>query len=477
MRTLPAALVATALAAAGCAARSAPPETVFSAPHAGDGGIVIAESFMVPGTTTATDATGTTDDCAGPGLGVRVNSAVSGGNFLYDKNGEPCEAAQTLFDGSTPLGRRAADPGITLAVYDATGPIPQAPDDMAQLPSVKVNSKLYKGQARRAGVGSPAGDPLLATLTKWQKQDATTAMRINEADAAAARNIDTISRDARNEEESKAQLMAKLRERERQVEEERRRNESTLERAQANRATTSAAQTAWQQKENELQAELEATRQRLAQFQQLNQRLTEEKTAKEVAYQNRIHRLSSDLKAAEIQADNSRRELVLQAAAKIAEAEQLAHAAQLQEQDSRLREAARLKQEAETIMDRALAIKAGQGVVVQGTGAPQPAPMALLQTPVVVHARQQTLPQILEDLLTQARPQAGQWQADWQLSAAAQRLLTEKWSLTAEAPMEDVLAQLRQQVKAADGVTLSFTQFSQSRLLVVTDATTQPAEK
>jgi hypothetical protein len=470
MRTLAAvALVSTALTAVGCVTTSAPTQTVFSAPHANDGGVVIAESFMVPGTTTATDNSGTTDDCAGPGLGIRVDSSTSGGNFLYDKNGEPCEAAQTVFNGSSALGSRAADPSIALSFYDQTGPIPDTLETADALPSVRVTSKLYK-TTRRQGVGAPAGDPLLATLTKWQRQDTTTVTRIDEADAAAARNLDNIAKNARDDEEGKAQLMAKLRERERQVEEERIRNEATLERSQANRATTSAAQTAWQQKENELQAELDATRQRLAQFQQLNQRLTAEKSAKEQAYQNRISSLSADLKAAEIQSDNSRRELVMQAAAKIAEAEQLAHAAQIQEQDARLREAARLKQEAQTMMDRALAIKAGQGVVVQGVGAPEAAPMALLQTPVVVHARQQTLSAILDDLLTQARPQAGKWQADWQLSAGAQRLLSEKWSLTAEAPLQDVLSQLQQQVKVADGITLSFTQFNQSRLLVVTDA-------
>lgn len=472
MRTLAAAvLLTTALSAVGCATTSAPTQTVFSAPHANDGGVVVAESFMVPGTTTATDNAGATDDCSGPGLGIRVDSSTSGGNFLYDKNGEPCEAAQTVFNGNSALGSRAADPSIALSFYDQTGPLPDTLGD-ADVPAIKLTSKLYKNAQNPNGVGAPKGDPLLATLTKWERQDATTVTRIDEADAAAARNLNNITKNARNDQENQAQLMAKLRERERQVEEERLRNEATLERAQANRATTSAAQTAWQQKENELQAELDATRQRLAQFQQLNQRLTAEKSAKEQAYQNRISSLSSDLKAAEIQSDASRRELVLQAAAKIAEAEQLAHAAQIQEQDSRLREAARLKQEAQTMMDRALAIKAGQGVVVQGVGAPEAAPMALLQTPVVVHARQQTIQAILDDLLTQARPQAGKWQADWQLSAGAQRLLSEKWSLTAEAPLQDVLSQLQQQVKVADGITLTFTQFTQSRLLVVTDAAT-----
>lgn len=474
----------------------------FAPPQNGDDGVVIAESAIVEGVSNGQTAAGSRDDCSGPGLGVTVQSTLADGRYLFDKNGEPCEAAQTLFDGRQALYQRQADPSIQLSVHDSLGPVPDKDvlPGLKPLPEIRLKSEVLPGEGALAKVEPAAGtlttklanksaptpaalnskgpDPVLATLESWNNQDAVYAQRSTEADAAAARNIANIAKTGQGttEQETMAKLMAQLRERERQVQEEQRRHEETLERAQENRQITTAARTEWQQKEQQLQASLTATQARLGQYEQLSQRLSAEQSAKEKAYQDQISTLNADLKAAEAQADTSRRQLVLQAAAKIAEAEQLATAAKLQEQDIKLREAARLKAEAETMMDRALAIKAGQSVVVNGVGAPPAVPLALMETPIVLHANDQTLPELLSTIMKLAAPQAGEWKTDWQLSSPTMGLMKEKWSLTAEAPVQQVLFQLKQQVKEAHGVDLVFTQFGQSRLLVVTDATVAPAE-
>ncbi len=490
---------ATALAGllvTGCA--SVPVTTGFQPPRTGDEGVVIAETTLVSGVSVGNSITGQTDDCSGPGLGIKVDGTTGGDHFLFDKNGEPCEAAQTLFDGRTSANRRQADPSINLTFHDTLGPVPSTSSlpGLQPIPEIRLKSELLPasdiapaaGPATAAAAGKPVPakpvevaalkpDPLVATLSSWEQQDVIYASRSDEATAAAERNINQISKDIQSgrDQENVAKLMATLRERERQVQEEQRRHQETLERAQSNRDVTVAARNQWQQKEQELQASLTATQARLAQFEELSRRLNAEKAEKEKAYQEQISTLSADLKAAEAQADVSRRELVLKAAAKIAEAEQLANAAQLQEQEIKLREAARLKAEAETMMDRALAMKAGGSVV--SSAATHPAvPMALMQTPIVLQASNQTLPDILANILNLAAPQAGQWKADWQLSAPLRHILKEKWSLTAEASVQDVLAQLQQQVQAAHGATLVFTQFGQSRLLVVTDATPPATE-
>ena len=495
-------LATTCLAAGGlwlgACTTTQPVSQTFPAPFVADEGVVIAESAMVPGVSQGASITGGTDDCTGPGLGVMVEGTLNTQRFLFDKNGEPCDAAQTLFDGRTAINQRTADPSINLTFHDSFGASPQGNGldslpGLEPIPTIKLQSSALTPASQFAGIEPAAGnanlgnkavparpvpgatakgpDPLVATLATWQKQDTVYATRSDEATAAAERNIDQISRNtqARTEQENVSKLMATLRERERQVQEEQRRHVETLERARMNRDVTLAAREQWQQKEGELQASLTATQERLKQFEDLSRRLAAEKDSKENAYQQKIASLSSDLKAAEAQADTSRRELVLKAAAKIAEAEQLASAAQLQEQEIKLREAARLKAEAETMMDRALAMKAGNNVVVGGMGLPPAVPLALLETPVVLHANNQTLPDILANILNQAAPQAGEWKADWQLSQPVQHLLKEKWSLTAEAPLQQVLAQLQQQVAAAHNVSLQFTQFGQSRLLVVTD--------
>lgn len=488
-------LSATALAGlwlAGCATHA--PTNAFGAPRNGDDGVVIAETSLVAGVSIGNSITGSTDDCTGPGLGIKVDSSTASGHYLFDKNGEPCEAAQTLFDGRNRVSQRQTDPAITLNFHDGLGPVPPLSGlpSLQPIPEVRVKSELLSDNHIEPAAGPSTAqlgnktvpaipvavaairpDPLVATLASWERQDDVYASRSAEATQAAERNIGKISKDIQGnrDQENVAKLMATLRERERQVQEEQRRHEETLERAQANREVTSAARTQWQQKEQQLQASLDATQARLSQFEELSKRLNADKASKEKAYQEQISNLSADLKAAEAQADTSRRELVLQAATKIAEAEQLAHAAQLQEQDIKLREAARLKSEAETMMDRALSIKAGNSVVVNGVGAPPAVPLALMETPIVLQANGQTLPEILTTILNLAAPQAGKWKSDWQLSAASKHILKEKWSLTAEAPVQQVLSQLQQQVKAAYGMSLTFTQFGQSRLLVVTDVT------
>ncbi len=489
-------LTATGLWLAACTSTQTASAT-FPAPQVADDGVVIAESAMVPGISQGATVTGGSDDCTGPGLGITVEGTVNSQRFLFDKNGEPCEAAQTLFDGRAAVNQRAADPSINLTFHDTLGASPQGNGldslpGLEPIPTIRLQSSdLDTGRlaaiepaAGNANLGNKAvpavpvqgavargPDPLVATLASWRNQDSVYATRSDEATAAAERNIDVIARttQTRTEQENLAKLTATLRERERQVQEEQRRHTETLERAQKNRDITLAAREQWQQKEGELQASLTATQERLKQYEELSQRLAAEKNSKEQAYQQKIASLGADLKVAEAQADTSRRELVLKAAAKIAEAEQLASAAQLQEQEIKLREATRLKAEAETMMDRALAMKAGSNVVVGGMGLPPAVPLALMETPVVLHANNQTLPDILAGILNQAAPQAGEWKADWQLSPQAQHLIKEKWSLTAEAPLQQVLGQLQQQVSAAHGVSLQFTQFGQSRLLVVTD--------
>lgn len=485
---------------AGCAVpHTASGPTAFEAPRLSDEGVVIAESTLVTGISKGNSITGGTDDCVGPGLGVTVGTTRGDDRFLFDKNGEPCDSAEMLFDGRSQVNQRQSDPAITLKFFDGK-PAKTAGDlpDLPPVPTIRLNSELLPQSSDLARIEPAAGpskvsangtvaatpapvqvaavsrpDPVLATLASWQNQDTVYAARSEEATAAAERNLNNIVKGNRSnsEQETMAKLMAQLRERERQVQEEQRRHTETLERAQQNRDITVAARNEWQQKEAELEGQLKATQQRLAQVEQVAQRLNAEKANKEKAYQQQINTLSSDLKVAEQQADVSRRELILQAAAKIAEAEQLASAAKIQEQQIKLREAARLKSEAETMMDRALAMNAGKNVLVNGVGAPPAVPLQLMETPVTVVANAKTLPEILSDVLKQAAPQAGAWKADWQLAAANKKLLSDKWSLTAEAPVEQVLAQLNQQVKAAYGFPLLFTQFSQSQLIVVTEAT------
>jgi hypothetical protein len=89
--------------------------------------------------------------------------------------------------------------------------------------------------------------------------------------------------------------------------------------------------------------------------------------------------------------------------------------------------------------------------------------------PVVLHAKDVPLTELVNQILSQAKPQAGAWTADWQLSGKHQYILQEKWSLTAEAPVAEVFKQLAADVQATHNITLEFNQFQQARLVVITD--------
>lgn len=466
---------------------------------AGEPGILIASSQVVPGLSGASDVTDLPDDCGGPGSGVMVEGTLGTSRMLYGPNAQPCAPAELLFDGRTAAGRRPADPGLAITFHDSLGPLPTDPRgaDVTGLPSgplgtltplapITLTSALSTpttaSDRLKIAEANQAYDPLVATLQTWQASDETlrsrSRQRAHEGDAAALRALSSLAKEsgARQEADQLALVAAQLRERERQVEEEQRRHEESLDLSADNRAITAAARQAFQQREAELAQQLAEARARATQFEQMNARLAAEKRSSTQTYQAQVQALSANLKTATQQADIGRRELITQAAAKIAEAEALAMAARKQDQEIKLREAARLKSEAEVALDRALSMEAGRTVLADLAPAAAPAaPMQLGRVPVVLHAKNLTPEELVMQVLKLAEPQAGAWSADWQLSGAAQFLLKERWSLTAEAPVQQVLAQFASQIRQTHGLTLTFTQFQQSRLLVITDS--QETEK
>lgn len=447
-------------------------------------GITIAETRMGTVQGAPVDVMGQRRDCFGPGLDVAVTSAGMEKRWLYDSNGEPCNEAMMLFDGATPLGQRAADPAVQIGFLDALGGLPRA-DTLPALPRIVVNSELI-GTEALAKNGQPVGAPqqdvtdsLTSTLRQWQQgqgdlenQAASDAVMADaEATQAGLRDLDRQVQNTAGAKGKVAAVAAALREKERELAAAEARAKASRANSQQQRALTEAALTKAQQTEQATRAQLQVAKDRLAQLEAQNQKLAATKAQQEKLYQERIATMGQDLKVAETKANHSRQELIAQAAAKIAEAEALANAARVAEADAKAREAARLKQEAETMLARAMDLANNKAVIASGleNATPKAAPMALLEVPVVVHATNQTLPDLLASIMQQAAPQAGAWKADFQLTTANSFILSEKWSLTAEAPVKAVLDNLTEQIAAAHKVRLVFTQFPQSRLVVVTD--------
>lgn len=460
---------------------------VFAAPKANDGGIEIARTMVLNPSHTQVNQL----DCMGGGIGVVIENRTGAQQMTFDASGEPCTDAQVLFDGGRPTGQRAADPTVQIRVHDALGTLlDERPgrdrtlekireaQGLPPIPEIKVSEDLLRSLEEQKE--TPGVDPLLRTLNQWQSADGVTAGRVEESTEAGTRTLQRMVRAAEANSSSAAasQLAAQLRERERTLAETQRRMAETMARSAENRATTQAARDAWATEQNRLVGELESAKTRAKQFEELAARLQEENRRKEAAYSDKISTLAGSLKVAEAQADAGRRQLIMQAAAKVAEAQALAEAAKIEAQSQQLAEASRLQAEANALMDKVLI---GREITkdIEPAAGPTVAPtLPILQAPVVLQAKQRTLPEILTEILQQAAPQSGAWRAEWQLGAKGEELLAERWSLTAEATIGQIMAALSQQVQAEHGFKLKTTPFAQTRVLLISlDEAQTPVDK
>ena len=95
--------------------------------------------------------------------------------------------------------------------------------------------------------------------------------------------------------------------------------------------------------------------------------------------------------------------------------------------------------------------------------------MDIRQYKVVVHEDDQTLDQLLGKILKHAEPFTGPWQVRWKISEPNKDVVTEKFSLDAEAPFEEFVSYLAQYIVNDRGVKLSFSLFDNERIIVISD--------
>lgn len=95
--------------------------------------------------------------------------------------------------------------------------------------------------------------------------------------------------------------------------------------------------------------------------------------------------------------------------------------------------------------------------------------MDIRQYKVVVHQDNQTLESLLAGVLKHAEPFTGPWQIRWKISDQNRDLMTEKFSLDAEAPFEEFVSYLAQYIVNDRGVKLSVSLFDNERIIVISD--------
>jgi DNA repair exonuclease SbcCD ATPase subunit len=414
-------------------------------------------------------------DCAGPGLDVTIETVQNEKKYLFDNAGHPCNPSTVVYDGNVPNAQRPQplDPNVGITFHDKLGPLHD--DRLAPAPVIKVTTSggLIPVSGTAVQPAKREDDNLMKTLNAWQGERKTMLQKHAEheklAADEAARQIARVGQ-AQNSVEQQKQvnmLLGQLRETERKLQFEQKNNQATIEEQAAQTDVAQSAIRRFQTDQEDLKSQLAATQARLAEVENVSQQLAANNARQRDDYQKQLVAMSSDIKSAEAKADQSRQQLIFAAAKKVAEADELARAASLSAADSKAREAARLKAEADASLDAALDLTADGRP--RGLPNPAKAPLALADVPVVVHQKDQPLDVIVAAILAQAESQSGKWTADWQLSKDAQYILKEKWSLTAEAPVRALLQNLTTQVKTTHNLNLKFTQFGQSRLLVITD--------
>ncbi len=429
-------------------------------------------------------------DCKGKPFAVTVDSVHDSESYIYDEAGEPCAKAKVLFDGSTEVGQRAPSQQVYIGFKDAMGTEPSfegaavigvqtigapisatSPDEFASGGIISPN----------VGIEDTSELNLDKTIQLWAAQaERKHLLKQSEKLLADMRSLDRVSEQEaiKLHQQKIEELMAKLREAERRADQEKNQYESILSRMDQMKARESSKRVAAQQQQGRLEADLYAMKEKLQDFETANRRLAMHKAAREKMFMTQVTKLKKNIHAAEKEADTQRLSLVREAAAKIAEAERYAFAARMGESASNAREADRLKAESDLLMQRAINLQQGRTIIVPELAesldyfyTPDSVKpyLPLAKVPVVVVAKNETLEQILEKIMKQVKPSAGNWQVTWQLEGKNQYILLETWTMAAEAKFEEIMAFIANKVKETHGISLSFKEFNKNHTLVISD--------
>ncbi len=503
-------LVTTALTACGTTSteRELLKADPFVPPQQGDGGIEVARTNVVGRAGVQQDA-----DCAAVALGVSVGSLQGEEQYLFDASGEPCPVPGTLFDGRTAVDSRATAVDTNIRFVDTMGYTPPrtgveggaAVPVLVVPPSKKLNAQYPPEMAGDDGVTTvmlaypqeQAPQPVpqavsrppvdleakIARMMELEQRQAEKAARtrvLTESERLLAdiRDLERMSETQLIEahQERIEGLTAQLREQERALAVKERHQADIQARIIQAEQQQAAQHQFMRQEQTRLAEEREQLQLRLAQMSAANERLANRQQQREEVLLQQISQLSANLEAAEIAAEQGRHELVVEAAQRIAEAEQLAQAARTAQQQAQQREALRLKVEGETMMERALAMNEGRQIFVEGLSdqlamesSETLAPLPLDTIPLFIEAVDTPLRDIFERVFKQAENMAGTWRHRFELDAQNEEILDELWTVTAETTFGEFMASIAAQVQAEHQVQLRYRQFDTARLFVISD--------
>ena len=293
----------------------------------GDDGVVVAETQII-GVTDAVSSQLNTGDClSGTGYGISVNTSLENKNYLFDKNGNPCEASSTIYDGKLMVNKRAADPSVAITFVDKHGSRVEETTNEVLVIEVKGEKveALPVDEDMVAKVREvQATNTLENTINQWQDEtEHSRVLKDAEKLLAEYRNLNRMNSNEllRAHQEKIEHLMARLRQKEQELDAQKGYQKSLTVRLNSEQTQSEAERIALEQQERKLRSQLDQMSQRAREAAAINRNLREDKAEKEIVYKQRLSTLNKELQIAEVQAETARQELVLEAAKKIAEAE------------------------------------------------------------------------------------------------------------------------------------------------------------
>lgn len=492
--------------------------SLIAPPVEGDGGVVVAESMML-GQGGAIGKGGESSDCSYEGgLGITVQTSLEQQDYVYDAHGEPCQRAETIFDGRLVGGKaqRAASTDVKIDFLDRHGPLgvlantPAAnnidtresdlmyADEFAgRVPPAPVLSETATDMpadvVAMAATQQPA-DPIKTTLSQWQKDEQERVRRMVEREMATRRETSRIAKDYTEDFQTKEALAlaSRLREAERQAELQQQKYDEAMKRMEEMRTRLEQGQVTSSRNEREMREQLDRLQVQNKDLMQRATRADKEQQLIQQEYEQKLAGLKNNLNVAESVAATARQAAVLQAAQQIAEAEKLAYAARVAERQALEREAARLQEKADELAAKARSMPntydapddAGlKDAYAQLTrreelfrqklaripGEPVAGGDALSQIQLILNEKDKPLKDIFDQIFADVAPQIGQWKLQWELSTPNAPLADEAWTVTAETNFDDFLAYVTRKVREAHNVDLKFQRFDQNKVVVISD--------
>ena len=350
-----------------------------------------------------------------------------------------------------------------------------------------------------------AGDDgtLQGTVNEWEKAHQRQKLVKNaEKLIAGARGLERKSANTLMAEHQMEiqRLLMRLREAERMNAVQRERERQLKEELISAQAELSAAHTDRTHVQKTLEDKVVAMTTRAREFEVLARELKEDKSYTEEMLSQRIIALKGQLSQAEKQADATQQELLLEAAQQLAQAERSARIARASKRLELERLAEKKQNEAVYLAEKARQLEQGYRINLPAFQdiADLESPEAkvenrlmvlenrlrALETPqingkvqgqtfedtlITLHAQDLPLSQIMENVLEQLNHLGGPWKASWELSAPHAGIMSEKWTVVAEATLSEFLAYVKEKVQQVHGAELQFHRFDDNRMFVMSD--------